>query len=190
MQTISDLSRLGQLWLFVAAILGTAGCNSAKREAYADKNGFSITPPADWVERARDTNKPVQKHQEWPLPPLGSAAQERLLVRYDRLTAGQLAWLRVTVAELPAAKPLKAIAPACSPGPGWKQEGDVTDCEIGGLPAIRVAFLGTWNTREYVCETALVRKGERVYLITGSFPAADTAARDQVRQAVAGASWQ
>jgi hypothetical protein len=35
-----------------------------------------------------------------------------------------------------------------------------------------------------------VRKEENVYLITGSFPASDRTAREQVRQAVADAAWE
>jgi hypothetical protein len=39
-------------------------------------------------------------------------------------------------------------------------------------------------------ESTAVRKGEQVYLFTASFPAADAAAREQVRKAVAGAAWR
>src|SRR5262249_38270152 len=53
----------------------------------------------------------------------GGAVQERTLVRYDRLTAGHLAWLRVTVADLAVSTPLKACL--SSPPTGIKLEGGI-----------------------------------------------------------------
>jgi hypothetical protein len=61
--------------------------------------------------------------------------------------------------------------------------------EVSGLPAARVALVGRWNGQEYINETVAVRRGEEIYLITASFPASDQTAREQVRQAVAGATW-
>jgi hypothetical protein len=60
---------------------------------------------------------------------------------------------------------------------------------VGGLPAARVAFRGSWRNQAYVCETVAVRHAERVYVLTASWPATDNSTREQVRQAVAGASW-
>jgi hypothetical protein len=61
---------------------------------------------------------------------------------------------------------------------------------VGGRPAARLAFAGRWGGQDYLCETVAVRKGDQVYLITASFPASDATAREQVRQAVAGATWR
>jgi hypothetical protein len=177
-------------------VLPLAGCSAPKQPVYQDGQGFRFTPPAGWPERARDDALPVQpgrRQPDLPLPKLGGPgrpAPERLLVRYDRLTAGHLAWLRVTVADLPAASPLEACLAGSSPGSGWKPETDVETLEVSGLPAARVAFVGRWENQDYLCETTAVRRGERVYWITASFPASDGPAREQVRQAVAGATWQ
>ncbi len=117
------------------------------------------------------------------------AASERLLARYDRLTAGRLAWVRVTVADLSTAQPLQAVLAAYTPGAGWKRAGDVESLEVSGHPAARVAFAGVWGKQDYLCETAAVRSGERVYFVSASFPAADETAREQVRQAAEHATW-
>jgi hypothetical protein len=66
----------------------------------------------------------------------------------------------------------------------------VEDLEVSGLPAARTACVGRWDDQDYVAETVAVRKGERAYFIAASFPAADGAARDQVRQAAAEAVWR
>jgi hypothetical protein len=171
------------------------GCSSHKQPVYQDQQGFRFTPPPGWVERARDDALPSKaghRQPDLPLPKLGvpgSSAQERLLVRYDRLTAGHLAWLRVTVADLPPSIALQACVSARSPGPNWKRETEVDQLEVSGQPAVRIAFVGRWNNQDYLNETVAVRQGEQVYLITASFPASDGVAREQVRQAVAGATW-
>jgi hypothetical protein len=173
-----------------------AGCGPKPQpEVYQNSQGFRFTPPAGWVERARDDALPARiarKPQNVPLPQLGTPglpAGERLLVRYDRLTAGQLAWLRVTTADLPAAIPLAKSVSGFGPGDGWRREAETETLEVAGLPAARIAFRGRWDNQDYLCETVAVRQGQRVYFITASFPAADATAREQVRQAVAAAVW-
>jgi hypothetical protein len=172
-----------------------AGCSSQRQPVYQNAQGFRFTPPAGWVERARDDALPGKSAHRQPDLPLprpgvpGSSVQERLLVRYDRLTAGNLAWLRVTVADLPSATSLQACVTARSPGPSWKRESAVESLEVSGRPAARVAFVGRWSDQEYISETVAVRQGEQVYFVTASFPASDSTAHEQVRQAVAGAAW-
>src|SRR5262249_58456550 len=84
-------------------LLTLAGCSAQKQPVYEDKHGFRFTPPPGWVERARDDvlpNRGGHGRMQVPLPPLGvpgKASQEQLLVRYDRLAPGKMAWLRVTV---------------------------------------------------------------------------------------------
>jgi hypothetical protein len=180
----------------IALAMLFAGCNAHPLPTYQDKQGFHFTPPPAWVERARDDGLPgksARKQPDLPLPRLdgsGGAVQERLLVRYDRLTAGRLAWIRVTIAGLPAAISLKDCVSTRFPGPNWKRETEPEDLELNGRPAARIAFAGKWSNQDFINETVAVRQGEQVYLITASFPAADTKAREQVRQAVAGATWK
>jgi hypothetical protein len=187
-------------WLrkrWTALILPTllfAGCNAQTQPTYQNKQGFRFTPPPGWVERARDDAMPAKSShrlQNVPLPPLALAGQiqERVLVRYDYL-AGKHAWLRITVADVPSATSLRACLVNRSPERDWKREGDEESLDMNGLPAARIAFLGRWDQQDYLCETVAVRRGETVYFITASLPASDNMLRDQVRQAVAGASWQ
>jgi hypothetical protein len=86
--------------------------------------------------------------------------------------------------------PLNVCLSTHTPGPDWKQESEEGSLEVSGLPAARVVFVGQWDQQDYVCETVAVRKGENVYFITASWPASDSTVREQVRQAVAGATWQ
>jgi hypothetical protein len=172
-----------------------AGCKARNEESYQDGEGFRFTAPPGWVERARGEAVPVgagHRQQNLPLPPLTVAGnqRERILVRYDLTSTGHHAWLRVTVADLPAATPLKAYLSTRLPGPGWKRESEEENLEVSGLPAARMDFVGRWQDHDYLCETVAVRKGEKVYLFSASFPASNSMAREQVRQAVAGAAWR
>jgi hypothetical protein len=173
------------------------GCNSQKQPVYQGTQGFRFTPPPGWVQRAREGVLPPAKaahgHKNVPLPPLdlpGRTAHERLLVRYDRLAPGQMAWLRVTVADLLSTTSLPEWLSTETPGPEWKSESEVEQSEVNGLPAARVVFVGRWDNQDYICESVAVRREEQVYVITGSFPASDATAREQVRKAVSSASWQ
>jgi hypothetical protein len=176
------------------ALVLTAGCSRPRQSAYQDRRGFRFPPPPGWSERAREDALPARashRRQEVPLPPLGEPgqAQEQLLVRYDRL-AGVHAWLRVSLADVPSSTPLTAYLATRSPGRDWKREADVESLEVSGRPAARIAFVGRWIGHEYVNETVAVRQGEQVYVISASFPASDETAREQVRQAIAAATWQ
>ena len=183
-------------WLSVIVLMFLlAGCNSQKQPVYEDGHGFRFVPPLGWVERARDDAMPAKsahRQQNLPLPPLGVTGhqQERFLVRYDRISTGHHAWLRVTVADLPSSTPLKTCLSTRLPGRGWKQESEEDGLEVSGLPAGRIAFVGRWYDQDYLCETVAVRKGEKAYLFSAAFPASDATAREQVRQAVLRASWQ
>jgi hypothetical protein len=183
-------------WAAAAAVmLLLSGCSSPKQPVYEDGQGFRFVPPPGWVERARDNAMPARgehRQQNVPLPPLGVSGRpsERFLVRYDRISTGHRAWLRVTVAELPSSTPLRACLSTCLPARGWKQESAEDGLEVSGLPSARIAFVGRCYDQDYLCETFAVRKGEKVYLFSASFPASDDTAREQVRQAVLQASWQ
>jgi hypothetical protein len=177
-----------------------AGCGPGRQPpGYEDDQGFRLTPPPGWSERARPGGAagraPAHARAEanLPLPPLGGAGRpvnEQLQVRYDRPRGSHSAWLRVTAADLPASFSLEAYLAARTPGPAWRRESAVEPLEVGGLPAARVAFAGRWDNQDYLCEAVGVRKGEKAYFITASFPASDGTAREQVRQAVAAVTWR
>jgi hypothetical protein len=184
-------------------VLMLAGCSRERSlPAYQDGQGFQITPPPGWVERERPANSPTaaapggkRRPANVPLPPLGVIGPtdaEQLLIRYDRITAGSLAWLRVTMAEVPESRwtSLEAALEGRLPKGDWRRESKVENLEVGGMPAARIALVGRWDDQDYLCEIVAVRKGERTYLITASFPASDETARKQVRQSVAGVRWR
>jgi hypothetical protein len=185
----------------VAALLGVTllvgGCGRASY--YEDGQGFHIAPPPSWVERERSGSAPpvsgrvhTKGGANLPLPPIGSVggATQRLLVRYERTTAGRLAWLRVSSAEAPPSMPLEECAAAHSPRSDWQQEGEAENLQVASQPAVRVVFKGQWAGQDYLSETVAVRKGAGVYFFTASFPASDESARTEARQAIAAATWK
>jgi hypothetical protein len=172
--------RIGWTGCVVVAVGVLAGCQGRRDADYrSEREGFRLTPPAGWSERARDREAAP-----------GGAGRERLLVQYKRLTAGRPAWLRVTVAEAPAATPPTALVAGRTPAKDWRREGTVESLEVRGLPAARIAFTGRWGNQDYVSETVAVRRDGRVYFLTGTFPAADDDAHEQVRRAVDSATWE
>lgn len=177
--------------LVALGMLLSCGCGGPPPPArYEAPDGFKITPPPGWALRDREGGIPpsgAHKPAALPLPPLGKS--EKLLVRYDRVTAGKLAWLRVSVADFGNAKSLSETVANRGPGADWKREGDVESLEVAGLPAARVVFQGRWKGEAFQNETLAVQKNDRVYFISASFPAADTEGRDAARQAALAATW-
>jgi len=188
----------GRAGLVVVLTLLT-GCGSGGRPVvYEDDQGFHFLPPPGWSERVRATDSaagaqpPPGRQPSPPLPPLGVPAllsQERLLARYDRPSAGRLAWLRVTTADVAPSIALEECLAARPPGPGWRCGEKVQSLVVAGQPAARIVFAGRWSEHQYSNETVAVRKGEKAYFLTASFPASDDTAREQVREAIAGATW-
>lgn len=180
-----------RLRLLLAALLGLLpACHASKPPDYQDETGVRFAPPPGWVERDRPAllsgaNRPAHRESNLPLPQLDAAHRERLLVRYDRLTSGDRAWVRLSLAAVPARTTLESYLVSRFPPPGWRREGASQTLEVIGKPATRNVWKGNWLSKDYLCEMTAVRHGEEVYLFTASFPADDPTARAEVRQAIA-----
>src|SRR4051794_15690183 len=115
--------RLAMAIIAMCALL--AGCRSKNELSFQGANGLHFTPPEGWVERMRGDTAPPNlgnKRLGVPLPDIeanGKSVRERLLVRYDRLTSIQHAWLRVSVAEAPASVSPQSFVAAKLPAPSW-----------------------------------------------------------------------
>jgi hypothetical protein len=167
-------------------------CRAARTPEYQDETGVRFAPPPGWVERDRPdllsgADRPKRRESNVPMPPLDVAHRERLLVRYDRITTADHAWMRLTIADVPPATAVERYLTTRAPRPDWRREEDLEMLEVNGKPAARAAWKGRWLKQDYLCETTAVRRGEELYLFTASFPADDAEAREQARRAVAGA---
>jgi hypothetical protein len=185
-----------RLILVSSWFLWATGCGAKNQLSFQGPAGIRFTPPAGWVERMRgDVTSPkiVNQRLEVPLPaidPSSKLAPERLLVRYDRLTSAEHAWLRLSVAEAPASLASQTFVSSRAPAPSWKRDSEIEQLEMAGQPAARTSFRGKWNGSEFISESVAVRRGAQIFLITATFPAHDSEAREQVRQAVARTAWQ
>src|SRR5262249_1048073 len=101
----------------------SAGCTARPPEQVYEAHGLRFVPPPGWRERARQDDS------------AGSSTQDRLLVQYKRLTAGQPAWLRVSVADIPSSVDLAKCARSRPLGKGWRPSGPVENYEVNGFPA-------------------------------------------------------
>jgi hypothetical protein len=140
--------------------------------------GFSFVPPAGWSERARFESLPL------------GTGQERPLVQYKRLQAGNPAWLRLSLADLPKSIPLENYLIGRSPRSDWRREPEIESIEAAGQLALKVTFTGRWGRRDLVCETVAVAHDTHVYFFTGFFPATDSTGREAFHQAVRAAVWK
>jgi hypothetical protein len=182
--------RFAVLPLVMVALVGCGG--PLKPPRHESPDGFKITPPPDFALRDREGGLPANTaHKAPPLPFPPLVKSEKLVVRYDRITSGRAkaAWFRVTVSDVPPAKSLPDLVATRAPGADWKREAEVETLEVAGLPAARVAFQGRWKGEGFLNETLAVQKDDRLYLISASFPAADTEAREATRQAALAATW-
>src|SRR4051812_45044368 len=87
----------------ITLCLVLVGCRPKNQLSFQSADGLHFTPPQGWVERMRGDIAPPNlgnKRVDVPLPAIetnGKSVRERLLVRYDRLTSSEHAWLRLSV---------------------------------------------------------------------------------------------
>jgi hypothetical protein len=168
-------------------LLFLAGCGASPHapalatedEPYQnEREGFGFQPPAGWTQIGLSA------------APAGPAPQERLLVKYARLSSDKAAILRVSVVDLPESTSLADFLDKRSPGRGWQPVSPSEPLKLDGRPALRRVYAGRQEKEATIREIVAVQRDQRVYLFTGTFPQGDTKAREKVRQAVASLSWK
>jgi predicted Zn-dependent protease len=146
------------------------------------QEGFRFSVPAGWRQHTRS---------EGPAAP---APAERTLVKYKGGAAGKNPpALRVSVADVPAARPLTEVLRERAKSPEqreWAEPSAPREEQVNGLPAARSVARANWGREKMLRETVAVRRGGRVYFFEGTFPAADAASRALVAQAVQSAAWE
>lgn len=174
------------LVLFMTLLL--IGCGSERPSApplqedttvYQSQNeGFRFVAPDGWTQRAR---------AEFPK---GKMTKEHLLVEYKRLLSNRPASLEVSMVDVPESTALTDYIEKNVYGPEvWKRSGDMEKIEVNGSPAIRVAYVDRSGKSDMAKEIVVFRRGERIYLFAGVFPASDAKARKEVRQTVSSVVW-
>jgi hypothetical protein len=170
--------------LAVTLVLFAIGCSRKPRPPrlqkdasvyYNPHDGFQFQVPAGWSENARAD--PRVQH-----------AHEQRLVKYKRLAA-KPAFLEVSVVDLPESTNVSDYLTEHSVGKEWQRLAETKELTVDRFPATQDAFVGYWDREKIIKEIVAVRQGKRVYFFTGSYPAADTEARDEIREAVASIVW-
>jgi hypothetical protein len=172
--------------VLVGAVWGT-GCRRGPRAPalqdepvfHNEAEGFRFLPPEGWKQHARAV-----------LPP-GPVTQERALVEYQCATGAKPASLAVSCVDLPESTDLAAHLAGRSFGSEeWQPIAAAEQLDIGGAPAVRMAFAARWGNDDMVKEVTAFRRRERVYFFTGLFTKADAAAREQLHRSVASVVWR
>jgi hypothetical protein len=180
-----------RVWLASLALAGLllAGCGpriKAPRLVQGEavyhnpREGLRLEPPPGWSQHAR-ADYPVRLDRERPL------------VKYKCLEDREAAVFQVSRIDLAEAILPETYLREQPPGPEkWRLTGATETLQVGGRPATRVTFTGTWEENEkeeVVKEVVAVRRGERVYFFTGIFVADDREARAKVRKAIESVVW-
>ncbi len=145
-----------------------------------DREGFRFLVPEGWVMVGNSNHPP------------GPATKNLMLVQYRRRTEDRRGMLEVDMIDLPPSTDVAAYLAGPSFGAKeWHRVGAVEPVQSGGLSGERYDFSGRVGGKDDMTKEVVVfRRGERCYLFIGLFPPADTAARAQVRQAVASTVWR
>lgn len=175
--------------VFLLAVLcGVAGCTPkpvapviSDDPVYSnDREGFRFLMPDGWTQFSRSE-----------VPP-GRTEKERTLVAYKRTSGAADALLEVSLVDLPAGADLAKFLGQRSFGVmNWQLKGAPLKITINGETGTRYGLTGRLSEqRELQREVVAFQRGERTYLFTGLFPPKDTAAREQIRTAVASVIWK
>ncbi len=151
-------------------------------EYHDEQHGFRFAPPAKWFQ---------QKRSDYPS---GHYEKEMVLIQYRSIDEGNAGVFRVSMVDLTANQ---SVAEYLSSRPagveGWSMVSAVEPTQAAGQRAERATYNGVWAGRavpqSVTKEVVAVRRGERVYFITGIFAAGDTNTKTVLRKALASVTW-
>ncbi len=171
----------------VAVLLLAAGCNSGPKAPalengpvfYDSQAGFRFVVPEGWTQFVH------------AIVPPGKLEDERMIVEYRLTTTEKPARFAVTCADVePSVELAGYLASHLPAAEQWKQKGLSSTEQIHGTPAVRMTFVSSAAGKgEMRREVTIFRRGQRIYVFTGTFATSDRAARDQIAQAVNSTLW-
>lgn len=137
------------------------------------QTGIRFTPPPKWSMQARSYEAPdVQR-------------KDRLVVKFKRvLPNAPAAWLRVEIADVPAAIDIVDAVKQRKAGSDWKTKGAVEPMNVAGLAAARIQHGGMYNGIPSLRDIVGVRRGPEVIYFIGTYGVGDRQAQEQLRQAI------
>jgi hypothetical protein len=168
------------LWL--AAGCGRAPQAPALENGPVFKNGregFRFLVPEGWIQYARGEAPP------------GRLNRECMLVEYELHTGDRPAKLSVTCVDIPnESADLGQYVLEHPPDQGWRYQASPRMVTINGVSARLVRVGGYLGGRElWTREVNLFRRGQRVYLFSGTFLSTDTRAQREIYRAIESILW-
>jgi hypothetical protein len=143
------------------------------------REGFRFLAPEGWTVHSRGETPP------------GPVDKECLLINYQRTGAEKPAQFEVTLADHPSSSDLEAYLAGPSYGAEkWREKTSPETLDLDGVAATRYVFTARVAKDDLTKEVVAVRRSGRVYFFLALYPSGDTAARDQVRRAVASTKWK
>ena len=173
--------------LIVLALLLAAGCNPPPRGKFEESVPLFLTderefrdsherlhfmPPPKWSMQARSMAAP--KHED----------EDRLLVKYKNLVQGTTtSWMTVKVATMPAELSL-AECLLKRKAADQTLVGKAEEITIKGRPAARITVKEQVEGYPFIRETTAMRRGERVYFLSGIYYEKDKDSPKLIRESV------
>ncbi len=143
------------------------------------REGFRFLVPEGWIQYARGE-----------VPP-GPLNQERLLVEYELHTGDRPAKLSVTCIDIPnETADLGEYVLEHPKDQGWRYQTTPRIVPINGVSAKLVKLGGYLSGKEpWTREVHVFRRGERVYLFSGTFLLSDARAEREIHRAIESIIW-
>jgi hypothetical protein len=164
-------------------VLMSAGCSDRPKapplrdEPVFDdpRTGLRFVAPPGWVQ--------IMRSAELPTGPL---EREWVLVRYQSPPGEQPATFEATLLDAPESADMAALVTAESHSLGpWRLANQPQALAVAGLEATRYTVIFKNTTKESV----VVRRGGRLWFLTGVFGVKDAQAQTIVRQVVESVTW-
>jgi hypothetical protein len=162
------------------------GCDSRPRApALSDEpvyvnmqEGFRFVAPEGWH---------IQGRGEFPQE---EVTKERMLVEYRQRREGKELSLLVSMVDVAPGTPVvDYVTKRLYPRGGWKLL-SFEPIRAGSLPAERLVLGAQIDKDDIIREIVAVRRNNRVYFFSGSFPAKDSKGRDEIRKAISSLTWE
>src|SRR5262249_44964440 len=176
-------------WIFLLGLtlLPSAGCNpppkgrteqgtplflTDEKEYRDDHERLHFVPPPKWSMQARSMAAP--KHED----------EDRLLVKYKNLVQGTTtSWMTLRVATMPAELSL-ADCLLKKKAADQTLVGKAEEITIKGRPAARITVKEQVEGYPFIRETVAMRRGERVYFLSGIYYEKDKDSPKLIRESV------
>ncbi len=145
-------------------------------DVYQDEQeGFRFRPPPGWMMQSRTAS--------------ADRAKEIGLVKYKRGSGTQVGVFQVSAIDLTPGTDVTAYVDKALGKDDKRTSKKSEALQVGGQPGARDTYNTRWDRETLTKEIVAVRRGPRVYFLTGIYPPADKETKDAIRKTLDSMEW-